>query len=217
MTIGQAADEISTELGYNSIDKKPNRRNIIARMDMVRSELMSILINSGTIQSGQTSVYIKRGVAYDFPDVFYISRLAPLVFDATQQKYYSEMPTGYVAFGSNNGIRMVKPKHDRSSSTYFISQMNGASVSFANLESAALGGMIGYEVEGQRIYYNNMPANQYTEVLITYIPTLMALTEEDALPCTGDFASILLDKTRDSFLIQLQRKEDKTIDSTSND
>lgn len=217
MQIGQAADEISTELGYNSIDRKPNRRNIIARMDAVRSELMGVLANGGVISSGQTQIYAKKGVVYEFADVFYISRTAAVNYDANRLRYYSDMPTDYLSFGSvNNGIRVIRPKQTNVGSNYFISQMAGASVAFGSLESANLGGMVGYEAEGQRLYYNNLPANQYTEILITYIPTLMALSETDILPADQTFMSILLDKTRDSFLIQKGTQEDKSVDSNSN-
>lgn len=214
-SIGAYADEIIAELGYQSVEKKIDRRNVIVRMDSVRSQLMGILLHSGTIQSGETSVYIKKGTTYAFPDVFYISRSTPIAFDLTRSKYYSDMPTEWVSFEGNNGIRVIRLAQDNMQG-YFISQRTGSSTMFGELESAELGGAVGYEIEGQRLWYNNMPANQYTEALVTYIPTLTALQETDTLPCDGTFASILMDKTRDSFLIQKQTPEDKSIDGGSN-
>ena len=217
MIIGAAADQIIEELGYNSVDKKPDRRNIIVRMDAVRSELMGVLANGGVISSGQTQIRARQGQVYEFADVFYISRTTPVTYDTTRQRYYSDMPTEFVSFGSvNNGIRVIRPKHTNVGSNYFIAQMAGASVAYGSLESANLGGMIGYEIEGQKLFYNNMPANQYTDILITYIPTLLALNESDVLPCDSTFASILMDVTRERFMIQLQVPEDKTVDSNSN-
>lgn len=214
-SIGAYADEIIAELGYQTVEKKLDRRNVIVRMDSVRSELMGILLYSGTIQSGQTSMYVKKGSSFTFPDNFYISRSSAVIFDTTRLRYYSDMPTEWVSFDGNNGIRLVRLAQDNQGN-YFISQRNGSSSLYGELESAALGGNIGYEIEGSRLYYNNMPANQYTEVLITYIPTLTALSESDTLPCDGTFASILMDKTREAFLIQKATAEDKSIDGGSN-
>lgn len=214
-SIGVAADQIIEELGFNSIDKRVDRRNIIVRMDAVRSELMGVLANGGVISSGQTMITAK-GRPYEFNDIYYTSKLTAVSYDTSRLRYFSVMPTDWVSMPNNNGIRTIRPKQTNVGSNYFIAQMAGASVAYGSLESANLAGMIGYEVEGKLLFYNNMPANQYSEVLVTYIPVLMALLETDTLPCDATFASILLDKTRDSFLIDKGTKEDKAVDSNSN-
>lgn len=219
MIIGAAADQIIAELGYQSVEKKLDRRNVIVRMDAVRSELMAIMSSGGVLSAGtqsQTQIRPNKSMAYDFPDVFYVSKTAPILFDNTRARYFSNMPTEYVAFGNNNGIRAVRLAQDNVGSNYLISQVASASVSYGELESSMLGGLMGYEIEGMKLFYNNMPANQYTEMLITYIPSLLALRETDILPCTGEFASVLLDRTRDSFLMQKGTREDKAIDGQSN-
>lgn len=215
MIIGAAADTIIKELGYDSVDRKIDRRNVIKRMDAMRSEMMSVLANGGNIQAEQ--IVLKINVTpSELPDIFYVSKEADILLDEVRKKYYSNMPTEYVSFFSNNGIRVIKPVQADSGSHYFINQRAGASVLYGSLESAALGGMVGYEIEGQKVYYNNLAANTYPKVLITYIPALSGLREDEEMPCTGEFASMLLTKTRDSFLIQKATPEDKAVDSRSN-
>lgn len=215
-SIGTCCDEVIAELGFNSVDAKIDRRNVMVRMDAVRSELMGVLANGGVIGAGQTQIRATKGQPYEFNDIYYISRATPVSYDANRLRYYSEMPTDWVSMPNNNGIRIIRPKQTNVGSNYFIAQMAGASVAYGSLESANLGGMIGYEIEGNKLFYNNMPANQYSEILITYIPTLMALRETDILPADATFASILLDMTKNSFLVQLQKTEDKSVDSNSN-
>lgn len=214
-SIGVIADEIITELGYSSVDKKLDRRNVIVRLDAIRTELMGVLASGGVIASGQTQIRAGNS-PYEFNDVYYITRNLSIAFDESRERYVSTIPTDYVTFENNSGIRVIRPKKANTGSNYFINQRLGASVTYGSLESSNLGGMIGYEVEGKTIWWNNMPANVYTEVLITYIPTLLALSETDFLPCTGEFAAILLDKTKQAFMEQLQIKEDKLIDNASN-
>jgi hypothetical protein len=215
MTIGSAADQIIRELGYDSVDKRLDRRNVIKRMDAVRSEMMSVLANNGSIQGDQYLIRINVTPS-ELPDIFYVSREADILLDEVRKKYYSNMPSEYVSFYSNNGIRVIKPVQADSGSHYFINQKAGASVLYGSLESAALGGKVGYEVEGQKVYYNNLSPNTYTKVLITYIPSLSGLREDDEMPMTGELISLLLTKTRDSFIIQKSVPEDKVVDSRSN-
>lgn len=214
-SIGVIADEIITELGYQSVDKKLDRRNVIVRLDAVRTELMGVLASGGVIASGQTQIRPTK-FPYEFNDVYYITSSMDITFDCNRGRYVSEIPTDYVTFESNSGIRLIRPKKAVVGSNYFIHQKLGASLSYGSLESSGLGGMIGFEIEGKTIWWNNMPANMYESVLITYIPTLLALKETDMLPCTGEFASILLDITKQKFIEQLGIQEDKVIDSTSN-
>lgn len=215
MLIGQAADQIIRELGYQTVEKKLDRRNVIRRLDAERSQLMGILSQGGTIQGDQYIVNI-RTTPQELPDIFYVTKNTPVIFDTTKQRFTAIMPTEYVMLINNNGIRVIKPLQDTVGSTYMINQRAGASVLYGSLDSASLGGMVGFELEGQHINFNNMPANTYSYVSVTYIPTLSGLREDDIMPCTGDFLSVLLDKTRDAFLIQKATPQDLTIDNKSN-
>lgn len=216
MTIGVFCDEIIKELGYDTVDKKLDRRNIIVRADAERAELMGVIAGGGAISAGQSHIRPTKGRVVNFPDIFYISRSTPVQFDTSRGKFFSNMPTDWLSFDGNNGIRVVRLAKDNVGSNYMVAQMAGAGVLFGSLESAQLGGQIGYEIEGTKLFYNNMPANQYNEVLVTYIPTLQALAETDILPCDATFAATLMAKTREAFMPQRQIPQDLANDGKSN-
>jgi hypothetical protein len=212
-TIGVAADEIILELGYFSSEKKIFRQSVIVRMDVVRSELLSNLAYYG--------IYIGNGYRYqidnnltNLPDIYYISRTADVLFDNDRKRYYSDMPSEYVSFNNVNGIRQIKPIQANEGG-YFWSQRNGASSAFGELESSLLAGAVGFEIEGQQVFYNNMPNNAYSSVLITYMPALSGLKETDVMPCSAEIQNIVMEKTREYFMLQRQIPENKTTDSSS--
>jgi len=211
MLIGQCADEIIAELGYSEVSKQLDRRNVLVRMDAVRNEIMSLLAYDGVVFNGQLQIKIDR-TASDLPDIYYVSKTTPVTFDTVRARFTSKMPTEYVSFGNVNGIRQIKATQDNTGG-YFIGQTAGASSAFGLLESAQLAGSIGYELEGQDIYYNNMPANQFKQVLVTYIPRLSGLKEEDIMPCSAEIESLILNRTKESFLLQRQIPPDTVIDN----
>lgn len=213
-SIGVIADEIILELGYQSSEKKIDRRSVIVRMDAIRSELMSNLSYYG-IYIGNGYRYQIDGNPTNLPDIYYTSREADVLFDDRRKRFYSDMPSEYVSFNNVNGIRQIKPVQGNTGG-YFWSQRNGASSAFGELESSLLAGAVGFEIEGQKVYYNNMPLNTYATVLITYIPALSGLAETDIMPCSAEILGQIMDKTKESFLIQKATPEDKSTDSASN-
>lgn len=214
MIIGVGADQVIAELGYMTSEKKLDRRNVIVRMDTVHRSLLTALAYNGTYMGqGEWRSKIDTEPS-ELPDVLYISRTAPVLYDKGRGRYYFTMPGDYISFKNNNGVRWVAPLQDPTDG--FICQAAGASGAYYLLESSELGGAKGYELEGQRAYLNNFPLNTYEELLITYLPALSGLKETDVLPMSAEIAKQLLDATRDSFLIQLQRPQDLTQDTVSN-
>lgn len=200
-TLGIFADQIIEELGYTTQDKGLDRRNIIVRADAIRSEMISNLVTGATLVTNTSRVGIVA--QRELNDALYISRIANITFDLVRQRFYADMPTEYINFNSYSGIRKVAGAQDNSGTigvpTMFFNQKVGAGSAYNELESARLMGGVGYEAEGQRLYFNNMPAGSYTKVLITYIPSLIGLSEDDVLPCSAEFAKQLMDATKEAF------------------
>ncbi len=214
MLIGEAADQVIAELGYMTSEKKLDRRNVIVRMDTVHRSLCMALAYDGTYM-GQGEWRSKvDSEPTELPDILYVSRVAPVMYDKGRGQYYFIMPSEYVSFKNNNGVRWVAPLQDPTDG--FICQKAGSSGAYYLLESSELGGMKGYEMEGLIVYLNNFPPNTFDELRITYLPALRGLKETDTLPMSGEMAKQLLDGTRDSFLIQLQKPQDFTQDTVSN-
>lgn len=215
MTLGQFADNIIEELGYNTVASlRPDRRNIIMRADAIREELLSAAAYQGTMIGGEWRLKIDSDIS-ELADQLYISKTAPVAFDTIRNKYYSNMPGEYISFNNLNGIRMIRGIQDNTvglpndALPYFIPQKAGSGVAYGLLESAALTGQVGYEIEGQQLFYNNMLPNSYTNVLITFLPKLSVFEETDVLPMSGELLNRLIDKTKDAFMLQRSIPRDK--------
>lgn len=215
ITVGVFADEIIAELGYNSADKKIDRRNVIVRMDIEYRNAIMAMIYGGMYSNGMWQIGL-HSVPIEPPDVFYKSRKATIALDCDRQQYYTTMPSDYVNFQNNNCIRRVCTAKDQND--VFINQMAGSVSAFGLLESAALAGQKGYEMEGNTMWFNNMPSGAYEgkDVLITYIPAVGGMAETDMLPLSGEMSVSFARAVREAFGLQLQVPEDKTVDSVSN-
>ena len=210
MIIGVFADEVIRELGYATVDKKLDRRNIIVRADAIRTELIGQMFTGATIVTPSARIGIVK--QNEVNDSYYISKLAPVTFDVVRNKYYANIPTERVSFTYNSGIRIVRGAQDNTGG-YFIEQKAGAGSLYGLLESANLGGKVGFEVEGNTLWFNNLEPTTYPNVLITYIPSLLGLKETDILPV--EFPQQLIDATKQAFLLQKELPQNLTNDNVS--
>jgi len=217
MLIGSFCDQVIEELGYTTQDKGLDRRNVIVRADAIRTEMISHLVTGATLvsESARVGIVSQR----ELNDTLYISRVVPIAFNPVRGRFFANMPTEYLNFNEYSGIRAVRGLQANTTDVdvpvLFFHQRVGAGVAYGQLESATLMGGIGFEVEGMKIWFNNMPAGSYPNALITYIPSLLGLTEEDILPCSGEFTKMLMDRTKEAFMLKRQTPEDKTADSRS--
>lgn len=213
MIVGVFCDSVIEELGYHTSEKSIDRRNVQVRAAIEHRTLLAALVYGGT--------YLGQGVwrmkidedARELPDSLFITKAVPVQFDATRNRNYVTVPSPFISFENNNGIRWVCAKHD--TTDYFISQRSGASGAYNLLESAMLAGMKGYEIELQSLWMNNFPPNVYQELLITYLPALEGLKETDILPMPGEIAKMLADAVVDSFKLKRSIPINNTVDSVS--
>jgi hypothetical protein len=210
MKIGVFADQIIEELGYTTPEKKLDRRNVIVRADAIRQKLIGQLFTGATLVTESSRIGIVK--QHEVDDAYYISRTAPVLFDTVRAKHFARIPTGRISFSQNSGIRITRGAQDNTGG-YFIEQKAGSGSAYGLLESAKLGGKIGFEVEGNVLWFNNMPPDTYPNVLITYIPSLIDLQEEDELPT--EFPQTLMDEVKNSFILQKQLQQDLSNDNIS--
>ena len=210
MLIGAFCDEVIRELGYATVDKRLDRRSIIVRADAIRTELIGQMFTGATIVTANSRIGIVK--QNEINDAYYISKPAPVVFDTTRNKFYANIPTERVSFTFNSGIRIVRGAQDNTGG-YFIEQKAGSGSLYGLLESANLGGKIGFEVEGNTLWFNNLAPALYPNVLITYIPSLLGLKETDMMPV--EFPQQLMDATKQAFMLQKELPQNLTNDNIS--
>lgn len=198
MTIGAFADLVIAQLGYNSIDKKVDRREIIAYADAVRGEIYGAML---------------KGDYAELPDHLLTSKIMDVVYDPLRGRYYSIKPA-HIDLDRANGIRRIGDVLDDTS--YFIEIANGSVGMYGELESSGLAGKKGFWEDGGRVYYSNMLPSEYTQVRITYAPSLASMKLREELPMSADFAKQLIDAVVQSFFIQKQTPQDKGVDNVSN-
>lgn len=221
MLLGEFADNILERFDVTTMaSKKADRRNIIVEADIIRSELLAAGNYSATLVQGQAWQFNIGNDVKELPDILFMSKEAEVKWNEYRGCYYSTMPTEFVMFKNKTGIRAIKGIRDRSAQTAndrrvdFVSQKAGTGVAYGLLESAALGGGIGYEIEYKQgtpgvLYYNNMTPNEFCKVLITYLPKLSALSEDDVLPMDDTFAKMLEDRVVMAYMQQRQSGRDK--------
>ena len=176
MTLGVFADEVIEELAYFTVDKKLDRRNIFVRADIIRTDLIGQLFTGATLVTPTARIGILK--QNEVNDAYYVSKIAPVQYDAARDRYFANVPTERISYTYNSGIRMVRGAQDNTGG-YFIEQKAGAGSAYGLLESANLGGKAGFEIEGNMLYFNNFTPASYPNVLITYIPSLLGLKETD--------------------------------------
>lgn len=210
MKIGLFADLVLAELSYTTTDRKIDRRPVIVRAEAIRTDMIGMLFSGATMVTQTARIgYSKQA---EVNDAYYVSKVAPVQYDAVRGKHYSVFPTERVSFTTNSGIRMIRGAQDNTGG-YFIEQKAGSGAAYGLLESSQLGGKIGFEVEGNTLYYNNMLPDTYPNVLITYIPSLLGLSEDDILPV--EFPQQLIDATKQAFMFQKQMPQDLATDNVS--
>jgi len=74
-----------------------------------------------------------------------------ILYDATRNRYYSDLPVHILSITNNAGIRMITPTQEES--TVFFPRRQQDSFLMSGLDVNQLTGMIYFSLEGQRIWY----------------------------------------------------------------
>jgi len=202
MTKLELSDGVILLLGYNSVDKKLDRRLVWFIADRIIPTLISNLANSEGLP------------AEDVADNFVIYKDADVKFSQKRQQYYADIPTPLMNIAGFSSVRQVGDSQDES--TTFVPIKQGQQAIIKNLEVGGLGGRIGYRLEGNRLWFVNIPDGVYTSVALKYLPTISGLKDEDQIMIPATIELDLINMIKQSLQEQKLTAEDKSVNNGSN-
>lgn len=202
MTKLELADGVILSMGYNSQDKKLDRRLVWFWADRLIPSLINNLAKS-------------EGLApEDIADNFVIIKEADVKYSNKRQQYYADLPTPIMNIAGFSSVRQVGDVRDET--TAFVPVKSGTQVIINNLEVGGLGGRIGYRLEGSRLWFINIPTGVYSTVLLKYLPTITGLNDSDQLMIPANIEFDLVNLIKQSLQEQKLTPEDKTVNNADN-
>lgn len=199
MTKLELADGVILLMGYNSVDKKLDRRLVW----FVADRLIPMLIDRLAKSQGMS--------AEDVADNFITVKEATVKYSQKRKGYFADLPTPMMNIAGFSSIRQVGDAQDET--TTFVPVKQGQQAIIANLEVGGLGGRIGYRLEGTRLWFINLPVGVYETVLVKYLPTITGLKDDEqiTIPATVEFD--LINMIKGELQEQKLTPEDKTVNN----
>jgi hypothetical protein len=202
MTRVELADGIILLMGYNSQDKKLDRRLVWFVADRVMPQLIDNYAKTygfGIDEALENFITVKE---------------SELKYNSRRKQRYADIPTPALTFPGYSTIRQIGDIQDET--TTFVAVKNGQQAIISNLEVGGLGGRIGYRLEQNRIWFVNIPDGVYTHVLVKYVPTISGVSDSEqlAIPSVieGDLINLIMQVLRE----QKITPEDKNSNNVSN-
>jgi len=131
--------------------------------------------------------------------------------DTNKSLYYSEIPATTVTLPYDMGVYQISRMKDQKD--VFVPLQNGFSALFNGLKSFKLEGRIGYYLEGDRIYYENMDIkNKVSTVLMKLIAPIGSVSEEDSINIPDDIQSEIVTMTVQLYVTEQQIPHDEQSD-----
>ena len=202
MTKLELADGVILSMGYNSIDKKLDRRLVYFWADRCIPKLIDNYAKAEGIP------------AEDVADNFIIPKVAEVKFSTQRGQYYADLPTPMMNIAGFSSIRQVGDTKDED--TAFVPVKAGQQAIIKNLEVGGLGGRIGYRLEGTRLWFINIPQGVYEFVLVKYLPTITGLKDTDQITIPATIEDDLMKMIVQSLQEQKITPEDKTVNNVGN-
>lgn len=105
--------------------------------------------------------------------------------DVDKSLFYSELPSTMISLPYDMGVYQISRVKDQKNA--FVPLQNGFSALFDGLKSSKLEGRIGYYLENDRVYYENMDIlNKVDTVLIKLVVPLGSVGDEDDINVPDD-------------------------------
>jgi len=202
MTKLELADGVILSMGYNSIDKKLDRRLVWFWAD----RLIPVLIEKQANAKGLT--------AEEIADNFVITKEAEIKLSTRRNQYFADLPTPMMNIAGFSSIRQVGDIQDETNT--FVPVKSGQQAIIKNLEVGGLGGRIGYRLEGTRLWFINIPLGVYEFVLVKYLPTITGLKDTDQITIPAQEEFDLVNMIKQSLQEQKLTPEDKTVNNVGN-
>jgi len=148
--------------------------------------------------------HINGNFIYSFSDIT-VDR------DTNKSLYYSTIPATTVTLPYDMGVYQISRMKDQKDA--FVPLQNGFSALFEGLKSFKLEGRIGYYLEGDRIYYENMDVkNKVSTVLMKLIAPIGSVSEEDNINIPDDIQSEIVTMTVQLYATEQQLPHDEQSD-----
>ena len=155
--------------GQVSSDSKFDDREIFV--------LTELVVNTLIANQFQESKEVLGGYIIPFKDVI-------VLFDEDRNEFYSNLPARAAILPDDLGILQVSPMQDQQ--LIFIKRKHGALAVFRNLEAGNLLGRTSYYVEGEKIFYINIPKYYKDKgVLVKQIANVDGIDENAQIPISA--------------------------------
>jgi len=202
MTKLELADGVILSMGYNSQDKKLDRRLVWFWADRIIPKLIDNIAKQEGIS------------AEDVSDNFVTIKEAQVKFSNKRKQYFADIPTPLMNIAGFSSVRQVGDIQDETIA--FVPVKSGQQAIISNLEVGGLGGRIGHRLEGSRIWFINIPDGVYSNVLLKYLPTITGLKDEDQISIPSIIEMDLIMGIKQALQEQKLTPEDKTVNNADN-
>lgn len=131
--------------------------------------------------------------------------------DAKKGLFFSILPSTTIDLPYDMGIHQISRMKDQA--RVFIPLQNGFSGLFEGLKSHKLAGRIGYYLENDRVYYENMTVtNEVSTVLMKLVVPLSVLDVDDEVNVPDDIQSEIISGVVQLYSIEQENPHDEISD-----
>jgi len=196
----QIADSIILDLGYNDAEEKPDRRQIFADMD----KHLPIILT-------QTAKQMGDGILNNFN----VTTICPIKYDTGMMAYFVDtsgiVPMNLQGFA---GIRQIGDTGSIENDYVPVQRGWGSIMSY--LEVNGMAGRVGFWLQGNIPYIKNPPIVVPNVARVTYVPTILNLSDTDEITIPAETLSFISDKMVEVLMLQKQTSENIANDSKDN-
>lgn len=153
----------------------------------------------------------RKDSSYTLNDEFISSLSATVKKDEERNLFYLSLPARIVSLPDDRGLVQVLPK--KNENIQFVRIKAGSNAVYANLEAGQIGGKTGYWLEGQKIWFKNLPPQfGSVELLIKLILGADYFDIDDVLPIPSDYQAELLQLVLQFISGEKQIEQDRAVD-----
>lgn len=193
--------DILTKGKYQVSESHLNKRYIMSLIDRVYPSLVRQSYYEHRQLTGE--FYVSDSFFQNFPEV-------KIKKETNTNRLYLDLPGALLGIPHDLGLIITYPEDVTSE---FKMQRIGAQSAWGKLESANLGGYYGYTVEGQKVYFGNLPKDWNNKTLhIRMVTSTEALDEDDPYPIPPDMEGALIQA-----VIRLYAPQENMIEDLEND
>lgn len=186
MNRNQFADSLILDMGYNDVATKLDRRQVFADID---KHFPLILV--------QVANQFGDGILNNFS----VTTILPVSYDTGFGQYFidtsSIVPMNLKGFA---GIRQIGDT--QTTDNDYVPVQGGWMSLMSRLEVGGLANRRGFLLQGNRPYIVNPPVDIPSALRVTYVPTIMNLSDIDEITCPAETLSMLCDKLMEVLTVQ---------------